>query len=95
MTLIEEVLQEVNQIRANAGLEALLNLPRGVIGTTSTCPLARALQDVRSGLCIGAHNAYVWGFAPYEELFDLSPNMQLFVSNFDEGLYPELEDHGD
>lgn len=72
-------------------------LPLGIIGDTEQCPIARALT--RTGkyagrtVRVGESHARIFGGYDSPMPFDLPADVQVFIAEFDDGLYPDLIEH--
>ena len=78
MTLLERALRDVNKIRKDQGREPLKAMPKGLWASASNCPIARAI-----GSSVGSTTT---------KGVLLSKAIQQFISKFDSGGYPELDD---
>ena len=94
MVVLDEVLREVNKIRDRNGLLALAELPQGRRWQAGECVLARAFEGVFPNVRVGS--AHVYSATVHRRLecwrggFDLNSVLEIFIENFDDGLYPEL-----
>lgn len=81
---LNDVLQAVNDLRAEHGLGApLTEMPKGEPGKLCACPLAVAL----GGATVTSTHAY---FPPTDLLLELPSVLDDFVTAFDQGAYPGL-----
>lgn len=116
--LISQVLEQVNRIRVGLGAGPIVEMPAGRIRSTSSCPLARALDcgfvrprivservmrvwgdkrksqiarilGTRTGSIDNGINKWN-GSTRYISGIRLTGVMEQFVTNFDNGEYPEL-----
>lgn len=98
--LVAATLQWCNERRTDNGLEALKDLPKGIIGDGKSCPCGRAC-----GYFVG-YKAYFAvvddprgsseGFGVYDrknKLGDVPSDVEKFARAFDERQFPQYEDH--
>lgn len=98
-----KVLEKVNAALAVAGRPLLDDLPRGYVGSSKDCPLARALRplDGVNGVSVGGGSAsginktlgskiaFAMGGKYESGTLLLPPELSQFVRDFDAGRHPE------
>lgn len=86
------VLDAVNQLRDDIGLDELGDIPAGYLWAPDSCPLARALSTTeRRARVSGCEVTWLYGPFPHRRVTTTLPaTLREFRYNFDEGRYPEL-----
>lgn len=106
MANLNTVLDKVNAARVAAGAHPLDALPRGRKGNAESCPLARAFQDAFPGARVGSELtgvpdtsaprvASAMGGAVadnFSSIIRLPHELRQFVRDFDNGVYPHLDE---
>lgn len=84
---LKKVLREVNVYRTILGMKPIRRLPKGHLGSTVSCPIARALDSGSTG---AQSSTLVVDGTRVEACH--TPVLQQFIRNFDAGSYPALID---
>jgi hypothetical protein len=89
---LNDVLAEVNRLRADDDLPPLTALPCGHPGSAFGCPVARAL-DVMSVVPSRNHDGY-YRKGLFDDPVELPRVLNDFAEAFDAGRYPDLVERG-
>lgn len=78
------VLAAINEIRAELDLPGISEIPKGRCGNPFHCPVANALDAVRTGV-----TSREW-WDKLDQPHDLPPVLREFITDFDAKRIPEL-----
>ena len=89
----QEVLDWVNGVRAEHNIGAPLDaLPLGQCSSATTCPIARALSTDAAEACVGTVGIDLYEGLVRVDTFPTTPYIAAFITAFDSGAYPELDE---
>jgi hypothetical protein len=81
---LTKVLEWVNEIRANHKRKPIKRLPKGELGSSDNCTIAKALRAYH--VC---HNDYYFDSGP-DEVYKIPQIISDFIDQFDAGNFSEL-----
>lgn len=91
---MNEVLEQINEVRQDCGLAPATELKKGTMGMSCDCPIANTIYDesVMANVEVGDKEIIVDLESGEMKFYDTSAAVEAFVKGFDEGLYPEYEE---